>query len=256
MKKKVFTLMGALVALGLAACQTPTADESSAAPAASASSTTSVAASSKAASSSSKKASSSTGPKTDATGHLWAADTDVAADAESGSVAYKKALTTTPETDKAIRLKVNQSVVTLNSGSTRKSGTPDGYIKVSSDDMGWSFKLKLDKAYTGKLFLYGVMDGWSSNTGCGFFNNGSTQNTKIEVNDVEVDISAQQSKTYLDYFGSGEGAGDGLSPEGYAPIGDVSLNAGVNTIKYTRLKTLNMLVKDVVFVVTEATAAA
>ena len=241
--------MGALVALGLAACQTPTADESSAAPAAS--SSTSVAASSKAASSSSKKASSSTGPKTDATGHLWAADTDVAADAESGSVAYKKALTTTPETDKA-----NQSVVTLNSGSTRKSGTPDGYIKVSSDDMGWSFKLKLDKAYTGKLFLYGVMDGWSSNTGCGFFNNGSTQNTKIEVNDVEVDISAQQSKTYLDYFGSGEGAGDGLSPEGYAPIGDVSLNAGVNTIKYTRLKTLNMLVKDVVFVVTEATAAA
>ena len=253
MKKKVFTLMGALVALGLAACQTPTVDESSAAPAAS--STTSVAASSKAASSSSKQASSSTGPKTDATGHLWAADTDVAADAESGSVAYKKALTTTPETDKAVRLKVNQSVVTLNSGSTRKTGTPDGYVKVSSDNMGWSFKLKLDKAYTGKLFLYGVMDGWGSNTGCGFFNNG-TQNTKVEVNDVEVDISAQSSKTYLDYFGTGTPAGDELSPEGYAPIGDVSLNAGVNTIKYTRLKTLNMLVKDVVFVVTEATAAA
>ena len=261
MKKKVLTLLGALAALGLAACQTPTTTDSSA-PAASESasaatsnsadgSKTSAGASEKSSTVSSSK---ETTPKADATGHIWGTDTDVAADAESGSVAYKKAVTTTPDTDKAIRLKVNQSVVTLNAGSTRKNNTPNGFIKVTNDGEGFSFKLKLDKNYAGKLYLFGVMDGWSSNTGASFFNNGTTQNTKIEVNGKEIDMSAQKGKTYLDYFGDGEPstAADNLSPEGYAPIGDVVLKAGVNTIAYTRVKTLNMLVKDFVFVVEEA----
>ena len=259
MKKNVLTLLGALAALGLASCQTPVADSSVAPASESAQTSASAEASGSkstttSASKSSTPASSSTqaGPTTDATGHIWAADTDEAGDTETGAVAYKKALTTTPATDKAVRFKVNESVVTLNSGSTRKSGTPSGYIKVTSDNMGFSFKLKLDKNYTGKLYLYGVMDGWSSNTGSSFFNNGTTQNTKIEVNGEEVDMSAQKGKTYLDYFGDGTPAGDGLSPEGYAPIGDVVLRAGVNTIAYTRVKTLNMLVKDFVFVVEEA----
>ena len=259
MKKNVLTLLGALAALGLASCQTPVTESSVAPTTESAQTSASAEASGSkstttSASKSSTPASSSTqaGPTTDATGHIWAADTDEAGDTETGAVAYKKALTTTPATDKAVRFKVNESVVTLNSGSTRKSGTPTGYIKVTSDNMGFSFKLKLDKNYTGKLFLYGVMDGWSSNTGSSFFNNGTTQNTKIEVNGEEVDMSAQKGKTYLDYFGDGTPAGDGLSPEGYAPIGDVVLKAGVNTIAYTRVKTLNMLVKDFVFVVEEA----
>ena len=259
MKKNVLTLLGALAALGLASCQTPVADSSVAPASESAQTSASAEASGSkstttSASKSSTPASSSTqaGPTTDATGHIWAADTDEAGDTETGAVAYKKALTTTPATDKAVRFKVNESVVTLNSGSTRKSGTPSGYIKVTSDNMGFSFKLKLDKNYTGKLYLYGVMDGWSSNTGSSFFNNGTTQNTKIEINGEEVDMSAQKGKTYLDYFGDGTPAGDGLSPEGYAPIGDVVLRAGVNTIAYTRVKTLNMLVKDFVFVVEEA----
>ena len=259
MKKNVLTLLGALAALGLASCQTPVAGSSVAPTTESAQTSASAEASGSkstttSASKSSTPASSSTqaGPTTDATGHIWAADTEEAGDTETGAVAYKKALTTTPATDKAVRFKVNESVVTLNSGSTRKSGTPSGYIKVTSDNMGFSFKLKLDKNYTGKLFLYGVMDGWSSNTGSSFFNNGTTQNTKIEVNGEEVDMSAQKGKTYLDYFGDGTPAGDGLSPEGYAPIGDVVLRAGVNTIAYTRVKTLNMLVKDFVFVVEEA----
>lgn len=259
MKKNVLTLLGALAVLGLASCQTPTTTESSAAPASesavtsgSTASTSTPAGTSTPTGTSTPKTSSEAGPKADATGHIWAADTNEQGDTETGAVAYKKAVTTTPATDKAVRFKVNESVVTLNSGSTRKSGTPEGYIKVTSDNMGFSFKLKLDKNYTGKLYLYGVMDGWSSNTGSSFFNNGTTQNTKIEVNGEEVDMSAQKGKTYLDYFGDGTPAGDNLSPEGYAPIGDVVLRAGVNTIAYTRVKTLNMLVKDFVFVVEEA----
>ncbi len=253
MKKKVLTLLGALAALGLAACD-PAAPASSApasTPASSQPAASSKPASSKPASSKPASSSKPAGPVADATGHIWAADTDVAADAEAGTVAYKKAVTTTPTTDKAVRFKVNESVVTLNEGSTRKDRTPEGYIKVTSDGMGFSFKIKVDKDYSGKLYLFGVMDGWSSNTGASFFNNG-TQNTKIEVNGTEVNMDAEKEHTYGDYFADGDPAGDNLSPEGYAPTGNIVLRAGVNEIKYTRVKTLNMLIKDFVFVVEEA----
>lgn len=253
MKKKVLTLLGALAALGLAACD-PAAPASSApasTPASSQPAASSKPASSKPASSKPASSSQPAGPVADATGHIWAADTDVAADAEAGTVAYKKAVTTTPTTDKAVRFKVNESVVTLNEGSTRKDRTPEGYIKVTSDGMGFSFKIKVDKDYSGKLYLFGVMDGWSSNTGASFFNNG-TQNTKIEVNGTEVNMDAEKEHTYGDYFADGDPAGDNLSPEGYAPTGNIVLRAGVNEIKYTRVKTLNMLIKDFVFVVEEA----
>ncbi|MEE3401868.1 MAG: hypothetical protein VZR76_02510 [Candidatus Enteromonas sp.] len=253
MKKKVLTLLGALAALGLAACD-PAAPASSApasTPASSQPAASSKPASSKPASSKPASSSKPADPVADATGHIWAADTDVAADAEAGTVAYKKAVTTTPTTDKAVRFKVNESVVTLNEGSTRKDRTPEGYIKVTSDGMGFSFKIKVDKDYSGKLYLFGVMDGWSSNTGASFFNNG-TQNTKIEVNGTEVNMDAEKKHTYGDYFADGDPAGDNLSPEGYAPTGNIVLRAGVNEIKYTRVKTLNMLIKDFVFVVEEA----
>ncbi|MCR5092279.1 MAG: hypothetical protein K6B51_06255 [Bacilli bacterium] len=253
MKKKVLTLLGVLAALGLAACD-PAAPASSA-PAdstpASSKPASSKPASSKPASSKPASSSQPAGPVADATGHIWAADTDVAADTEAGTVAYKQAVTTTPTTDKAVRFKVNESVVTLNEGSTRKSGTPEGYIKVTSDGMGFSFKIKVDKSYSGKLYLFGVMDGWGSNTGASFFNSG-TQNTKIEVNGTEVNMDAEKEHTYGDYFADGDPAGDNLSPEGYAPTGNIVLKAGVNEIKYTRVKTLNMLIKDFVFVVEEA----
>lgn len=253
MKKKVLTLLGALAALGLAACDpaTPASSAPASTPASSQPAASSKPASSKPASSKPASSSQPAGPVADATGHIWAADTDVAADAEAGTVAYKKAVTTTPTTDKAVRFKVNESVVTLNEGSTRKDRTPEGYIKVTSDGMGFSFKIKVDKDYSGKLYLFGVMDGWSSNTGASFFNNG-TQNTKIEVNGTEVNMDAEKEHTYGDYFADGDPAGDNLSPEGYAPTGNIVLRAGVNEIKYTRVKTLNMLIKDFVFVVEEA----
>ncbi len=252
MKKKVLTLLGALAALGLAACD-PAAPASSAPasnPASSQPAASSKPASSKPASSKPASSSKPADPVADATGHIWAADTDVAADTEAGTVAFKKAVTTTPATDKAVRYKVNQSVVTYPEGSSRKTDTPEGYTKLDGDGQMLTFKFKSDKLSKGKLYLFGVMDNYSSNTNQGLYYNGKP-NVEVKVNDAIVDVSAWANHTYADYLEEG---GEGTnSKEGYVPVGDVVLKEGVNEVSYKRVQTRNMLIKDFVFVVEETT---
>ena len=184
----------------------------------------------------------------DPSGHKWGADTDVAADATAGTVAYKKATCT--DNDGATRLKVNQSVVTYAEGSTRKDGTPDGYTKLTSNNQSFSFKFKTDKKYVGTLYLFGCMDGWgsSSNHSAGFYYRNSP-NVEIKVNDQVVDLSGSKSGSYATWFGEDASEADSsLSKEGYAPVGRVELQEGVNEVVYKRVQTLNMLIKDFVFI--------
>ena len=187
----------------------------------------------------------------DPDGHHFGADTDVAADATEGTVAYKKA--TCSDNDGFERLKVNQSVVTYADGSKRKDGTPDGYTKLDGNGQSMSFKIKTDKKLMGKLFLYGCMDGWSSssNHSAGFYYR-NNPNVEIKVNGNVVDVSGSKDGSYAQWFGEDASEADSsLSQEGYAPYGNIVLNEGVNEIVYKRVQTLNMLIKDFVFVVEE-----
>ncbi len=260
-KSKLLTLFGVMLAMGITACSGTTNPSDSKQPSASPSSQPQPSQSSggdKTSSTPSSQSSSTPAPEVieDPDGHHFGADEDVAADAEAGTVAYKKAACN--DNDGFLRLKVNQSVVTYASGSTRKAGTPEGYTKLTSNNQSLSFKFKVDKKYSGKLFFFGCMDGWSTdgNRDAGFYRNG-TPSAKVEVNGVALDASAQQSKKYRDYFGEDqvdtdlESPSDHLSKEGYAPFAPVTLEAGVNEIKYTRVQTQNMLIKDFVFIVEE-----
>jgi hypothetical protein len=248
-KAKFLTILGVMLALGVTACNGNTAKSSSSVKPASVSTSEK--------SSTSKSTTSIYVPPEYPDGHKFSADTDVAANAEAGTVAYKKA--TCDDNDGAVRLIVNQSVVTYASGSSRKSGTPNGYTKLSKDDQSFSFKIDVEKAYTGVLYLLGCMDGWSTdgNRNAGFYREGSPS-AKIEVNSVALDAAGQQNKTYRDYFGEDQidtdlsSPSDHLSKDGYAPFAAVTLKQGVNEVKYTRLQTQNMLIKDFVFVLTEA----
>ena len=91
-------------------------------------------------------------PQKDQTGHIWGADADVAGDAEAGTVAYKKAQCS--ENDGAVKLTVDQSVVTLDPGAARKSGTPDGYLKLNDKNQTVRFKFNYDKYAKVKFYLY------------------------------------------------------------------------------------------------------
>ena len=246
-KAKFLTILGVMLAMGVTACNGAKTSTS----------TKPAATSTSRRSSTSKSTTSIYTPPAYPDGHKFTTDTDVAANTEAGTAAYKKAVC--DDNDGAVRLTVNQSAVVYASGSTRKSGTPDGYTKLSSDGQSFSFKIDVEKAYTGVLYLFGCMDGWSTdgNRNAGFYRDG-TPSAKIEVNATEIDSAGQKNKTYRDYFGEDQidtnlsSPSDHLSKDGYAPYGAVTLKQGVNEVKYSRLQTQNMLIKDFVFVVTEA----
>ena len=245
-KTKILSVLTVLLAMGITACggtKSSEAPQSSEQPVSS--SEAPVSSSSQAPVSSSSQAPVEV---PDPSGHKWGADTDVAADATAGTVAYKKATCT--DNDGATRLKINQSVVTYAEGSTRKDGTPDGYTKLTSNNQSFSFKFKTDKKYVGTLYLFGCMDGWgsSSNHSAGFYYRNSP-NVEIKVNDKVVDLSGSKSGSYAQWFGEDASEADSsLSKEGYAPVGRVELQEGVNEVVYKRVQTLNMLIKDFVFI--------
>ena len=274
-KAKILTVLGVLLAMGITACGGKTKSTSSTEPAPSsasepgtsnptsaptsnptsnptsapASSTPTPSASTSTptpSSSSSASSSSDPGPQKDATGHIWGADTDVAASGEG--VAYKKATCT--EGDEFIKVSINESSVTYPEGSSKKSGTPDGYTKLDGNGQSMFAKFNYDSYATGKLYLFGCMDGWSSNSGKKAFSYNGSPNIEVKVNGQALDIAALSDVVYTDFL-SGEGSD--YSDDGYACIGDIVLEEGLNEISYKRLASMNTLVKDFVFVVKNGT---
>lgn len=247
--KKILSLLSACLVMGLVACSGPATSKDSSSSSKGGDSqlpSTPVSASSSK-TSSAPAPSSPQGPQKDKTGHIWGADADVAGDAEQGLAAYKRAVCT--EDDKAVKYTVNQSVVTLASGSSRKSGTPEGYIKLSSDGHSLSFKFNSEKFLVGKMYLYGCMDAYSSNMSKTFCYYNGSPNIEVKVNGQVVDLTAQKEVTYENIYGSSyERTSDNLSDDNYALLGDVVIQKGVNEISYKRVQTMNTLVKDFVFV--------
>ena len=194
----------------------------------------------------------------DPDGHHFGAEEDVQADAEAGAIAYKKA--TCGDNDNFFKFRVNQSQVTFDGSSSNKSGTPEGYVKLANNNESLSFKIKADKMYAGKLFFLGRMDGYSTagNQTVGLYRNGSP-NIKVEINGKAMDLSSKAEYKYSDTFGTDyvettlASPSDKLSHEGYVEVGAIVLEQGVNTFKYTRLASQNMIVRDFVFVVQEHT---
>lgn len=250
-KTKILTILGVCLAMGLTACGGAKSSEDAPKSSENPVSQSENPSSSEQDKSSSQQPTSSEAPapQKDQTGHIWGADADVAADAEAGTVAYKRAVCT--EEDKAVKYTVNQSVVTYASGSTRKDGTPEGYTKLSGKNQSWSFKIKTEKYLKGKVYLFGCMDGWSSNSSKKAFDYNGKPNIKVTINGEDLDIAALANVVYTDFL---SGSASDYSDDGYGCLGDVVLNKGVNEFVYTRLESMNTLVKDVVFVGEEVDA--
>ena len=233
-KTKILTVLGVLLAMGITACNG--GGKTSEAP--------------KSEPKSEPAPSSQPAPATkDATGHIWGADTDVAASGEG--VAYKKATCT--ENDGFIKLAINQSSVTYASGSSRKSGTPEGYTKLDGNNQSMSAKFNYDHYAEGKLYLFGCMDGWSSNASKKAFSYNGSPNIEVKVNGEALDIAALADVVYTDFL---SGDASDYSDDGYALIGNIKLDSGVNEVSYKRLASMNTLVKDFVFVIENKTKPA
>ena len=193
--------------------------------------------------------------------HHFGAEEDVAADAESGAIAYKKAACSDTDCN-LVKLRINQSQVTFAEGSSNKAGTPEGYVKLNGNNESLSFKFKVDKLSMGKLFFLGRMDGYSteSNRTVGIYRQGSP-NIEVKINGVAADLSSKASYKYSDTFGEDYVTTDLSSPsnylshEGYVEVCNLTLNEGVNEVVYTRKASQNMIVRDFVFVVEPHTHA-
>lgn len=191
--------------------------------------------------------------------HTWADDGDVAA--SNDGVAYKK-----------VKCSVcNAQGIMISTAENTHTGTPkdapEGCIKLGKDGDSFEVKFNLDEAKTGILYQRGRMDYWyedsNNNQNKGYYdqNNGHTDsatgvgNFKVEIGlegaMTEVSIADKTSFKFADALpeeGGMEYGSHQWSALGDCEIGAVSLAAGLNTIKYTRVDSYNLAVHDFVIV--------
>ena len=177
--------------------------------------------------------------------HTWTA-TEVAASGEG--VAYENIECSVCH---AKGLRVATSLATVNGSD--KGGAPAGCIKLSNKNEYMEVKINIPEAKTGKIYLTGAMDYWhdgnNNNEEKSFSSvkdSANSCNFKLEVNGAEVDPTANLTKTFGEMLP--EEAGETVGSVTYSQIGDcevgaVSLTAGANTIKFTRIDSYNLAVK-------------
>ena len=191
--------------------------------------------------------------------HTWADDGDVAA--SNGGVAYKKVKCSVCQA-KGLMISTAENTHT----GTPKSA-PEGCIKLGKDGDTFEVKFNLEEAVTGVLYQRGRMDYWyedsNNNQNKGYYdqNNGHTDtstgvgNFKVEIGlegaMTEVSIADKTAFKFADALPEEGGIDFGdhkWSALGDCEIGAVSLSAGLNTIKYTRVDSYNLAVHDFVIV--------
>jgi hypothetical protein len=177
--------------------------------------------------------------------HTWTA-TEVAASGEG--VAYENIECSVCHA-KGLRVATAKATIT----GSDKGGAPEGCIKLANKDEYMEVKINIPEAKTGKIYLTGVMDYWhdgSNNNENKSFSSvkddTNTANFKLEVNQAEIDMSANLTTTFGEIFP--EEAGETVGSVTYSQLGDaevgaVSLTAGLNTIRFTRVDSYNLAVK-------------
>ena len=194
--------------------------------------------------------------------HRFGEEAAVAAKGD-GYVGYKKAECSV---DHVLQLKIRALDGTLASGSSIKSGTADGYFKLSSNghSISWKFDYQPSSGKTGAIgtvYTLGFMDAWSSNSSkkYGVYST-SSQDTRdagnfdFTVNGNLVDKKAYMQKTFEELTAGGADSskvGDNYSPIALIPVGEVVLNSGDNTFVYKRTGSYNFVISDLVFIGSE-----
>lgn len=167
---------------------------------------------------------------------------------------------------KGIRIAAAQAQFTFTNESKQSLKTaPEGCVKLPSNGDSLLLKFNVAEAKTGKIYQRGSMDYWytssNENQKKTYYdeNSGNTDaatkkgNFKVEVGtDVaalaEVELPDDTSKTYGDMLPAEVGFtgvdSTDWSTIGDCIVGDVSLSAGINYIRFTRVDSYNLAVHD------------
>ena len=145
---------------------------------------------------------------------------------------------------------------------------PEGCVKLGANGDSMTAVIKLAAAKSGKLYIRGSMDYWytssNQNEQKGIFNGKSGGGADMENNKAnftmevgpdadnltEVTITSSHDLLYKDYLpeevGFSDVSGTDWSQIGDIEVGNVSLAAGLNTIRFTRTDSYNIAVHDFV----------
>ena len=194
-------------------------------------------------------------PKTNI--HTWTDDGEV--EASNGGIAYKKVKCSLCQ-KQGIMIPTADAAITGG-----KKSAPDGCIKLNANDDYMEVKFYLPEAKTGVILQRGTMDYWyedsNNNQNKTYYsqNSGKTDeangigNFKLEIGlegaMQEVSIADKTEVTFGDMLpeeGGFEFGGHQWSAIGDCEVGAVTLSAGLNIIKYTRIDSYNLAVHDFV----------
>ena len=147
---------------------------------------------------------------------------------------------------------------TLVGGSTIKSGTPSGFVKLTSggDSISYTFYYQ-GSGTTAKIYQRAVMDGWGSATNQGKKYSSSASGTQgcnfaFEFNSEFVTIDATAKGTAYSTLlanGTDSGLDSSFSKMADCLIAEVDLLAGENSFVYTRKGSYNLCIHDFVIVI-------
>ena len=145
---------------------------------------------------------------------------------------------------------------TFASGSSNKSGTPSGYIKLAENGHSISYTFNYSGTATAKLYQRGIMDSWSTNksytyTKCKNTPPANGCNFLVTFNNSEVDMTEMKNVTFETMLSNGVDAGQGstYSPMDDCLIGTVQLINGTNSFTYKRQDSYNLLFHDFVIII-------
>ena len=146
---------------------------------------------------------------------------------------------------------------TFASGSSNKTGTPSGFIKLSSNGNSISYTFNYSgTATTARLYQRAIMDSWGSsyNKSAKYSTNATSPsgcNFSLTFNNSLVDMTDTKNIEYQEFLNGGvdTGLGSSYSPMADCLIGTVQLVNGNNTFTYTRLASMNLSVHDYVIII-------
>ena len=194
--------------------------------------------------------------------HAWEVTGKV--DAGDGGLEYNLVKCTKCQKE-GLMVAVKDADVKFTSSDTTKQklkDAPEGCIKLPANGDNFTVKINLAAAKTGKLYMRGSMDYWhddgsnNKNWEKGIYTgSNNSANFKMEVgtaadNLTEVALTANTDLLYQDFFPEEPAftniAGTNWSAIADVEIGNVSLAAGLNILKFTRTASYNIAIHDFV----------
>ena len=218
--------------------------------------------------------------KTEPLGHQWGTAENIAA--SNGGKAYTKCACTRQGCN-AIKLEVDFEGVELQQGTASEvsnkapSVTSGDYvdafancIKLSKAGNFFEVSFYTEVVGTGKIYQYGTMDYWvdgdsgnkmktqfAGKEGSSYTEK-TTPNFDLKVNNQSIEVTNKKTMEEMlkgDQISLGSENSQKYSPFGYVEIGAATVATGLNTVRYERVDSYNLVIKSVALVFVPTTAA-